>query len=152
MIFRSQIDKYFIKLFAIIIMVIAAVTLLPVMIDDNVPPAAVITMAGIFLVMTGLIGWNIFSIRYIFKEDHLYIKGGLFRSRIPYEEITKVARPDEIHTGYRLLTSKKAIEIFYRTAFTGSAKISPKDQEGFIAEIQKHCPHAEIDFKDESKS
>lgn len=152
MIFRSQIDKFFIKLFAIIIIIIAAVTLLPVIIDDNVPPAAVITMVGIFLVTTGLIGWNIFTIKYIFKEEHLFLKGGFFRSRIRYEDITKVSRPDEIYTGYRLLTSKKAIEIFYRTAYMGSAKISPKDQEGFIAEIQKHCPHAEINFKDKSIS
>lgn len=147
MIFRSQIDKFFIKLFAIIIIIIAAITLLPVIIDKNVPPAAVITMSGIFLVTVGLIGWNVFSIKYIYKEDHLHIKGGLFRSRIPYEEITKVTRPDEIHTGYRLLTSKKAIEIFYRSAFMGSVKISPKNQPDFIMEIKKRCPHAEIDFK-----
>lgn len=152
MIFRSQIDKYYTTLFAIIIIVIAAFTLLPVIIDDNIPPAAVITLVGIFLVTTGLIGWNVFSIKYIFRDDHLHIKGGFFRSRIQYEDITKVTRADEILTGYRPLTSKDAIEIFYRTAYMGSAKISPKNQAAFIKEIQKRCPHAEIDFKEERET
>jgi hypothetical protein len=69
------------------------------------------------------------------------VKGGPFKSRIPYEEITKVSPTREIFTGYRILSSRDAIEIFYKTAFMGSVKISPKEQKRFMIELEKHCPH-----------
>ena len=94
--------------------------------------------------MTAIILWSSFSIKYVFHQDYLFVKGGPFRSRIPYENITKVSPTSSIFVGYRLLSSRDAIEIFYKTSLMGSVKISPEDQKAFIAELKKRCPNSVI--------
>lgn len=144
MIFRSQRDRYFTIMMASAVTVIAAVTLLPVIFDKNATLGTVLFMVGIFLFTTAFLLWIIFSIQYVFEEDHLFVKGGPFRSRIPYNEITLVTRATNIFAGYRILTSRNALELFYQNAWLGSIKISPKDEEIFLMELKKRCPQAEF--------
>ena len=96
------------------------------------------------IVIIGFILWCSLSIKYVFLKECLFEKKGPFRSRILYETITKVSPTNEIFTGYRLLSSRGALEIFYTTGMLGSVKISPKNVESFIEEIKKHCPNAKI--------
>ena len=144
MVFRSRRDQYFSIMMAIVIVVIAAVTLLPILFDKSATLGTVLFMVGLFLFTTAFLLWIIFSIKYVFEDDHLFVKGGPFRSRIPYDEITLVTRATDILVGYRILTSKDALEIFYQRGLLGSIKISPRDQEAFLKELKKRCPHAEF--------
>ena len=140
--FQSKIDKYFLVFISIIIMIVISVFLIPMFFDHS--RKSLDTMIGLSLCIltVGFIFWCSFSIKYVFLKECLYVKAGLFRSRIPYETITKVSPTSEVLTGYRILSSKEGLEIFYTTGTLGSVKISPKNVESFIEEIKKHCPNA----------
>ena len=139
MVFRSKIDAYFATFLFIVILVIGGVTLIPLFIDKEATITIMLTMTSIFIVIISLILWSTFSIKYVFYQDHLFVKGGLFRSRIPYDKITKVSPTKAIFTGYRILSSKEGLEIFYQSATLGSLKVSPKESKLFISEIKKRC-------------
>jgi hypothetical protein len=144
MVFRSKVDNSFRIVIFIAILIIGAVTFLPLFIDDDIKTIDVIILSSIFIITVGFMLWIAVSIKYIFHKDHLFVKGGPFRSRIPYEEITKIDKTKDIFTGYRILSSTDGIEIFYQSAMLGSVKISPKDSEYFISEIKKRCPNITI--------
>ncbi|MBS4197819.1 PH domain-containing protein [Lederbergia citri] len=50
--------------------------------------------------------WNIFTIKYVFRDEFLLVKAGPFRSQIPY---TRIAPIKDIFT---LLASKNDLQIF----------------------------------------
>jgi len=103
---------------------------------------ALFIVAPLLALSFGFIAWNVLSIKYVLTMDYLYVQGGPFRSRIPYGDITRVAPTRNVWVGYRLTTAFEAIEIFYRKSLLGSVKITPRDPERFIAELQKRCPNA----------
>jgi hypothetical protein len=130
---------------SITLFVILAVFIIPLSLDNERTIIDTIVVMSLCVLSIGFILWSAFSIKYVFYQDHLFVKGGLFRSRIPYEEITRISTTKEIFTGYRLLSSKVGIEIFYKSSSLGSVKISPKDIELFISEIKKRCPNVQLD-------
>ena len=144
MTFSSKTDAFFVTFISIAVLIIAAVTIWPLFLDGGDELSVVITLAATFILSAGLILWCSFGVKYVFHEDHLFVKGGPFRSRIPYNSITKVAPTSSIFVGYRILSSKDALEIFYPTAILGSVKISPKDKERFLKELEKRCPGLKI--------
>ncbi|ANU20018.1 hypothetical protein BBI15_07230 [Planococcus plakortidis] len=146
MVFRSKSDPFFIRFILAAIFIIAAVSFIPLLFDDA-PLSAFVIVTATFLVTTALILWITFAIRYVFQERHLLVKAGPFRSRIPYQSILKVAPTRDIFTGYRLLSSRDALEIINNTTMFGTVKISPERQDVFIAELKKRCPELKIDEK-----
>lgn len=146
MLFRSKVDTFFGVFIFIAIAIIGAVTILPMFLDEEIPNAAVIILISSFFFSVGLILWPIFYIKYMFTEDYLLVRGGPFRSKIVYEDMTKVSRTRDIFTGYRILSSRDSLEISYKTSMLGSVKISPKDEREFLEELQKRCPHLTIDL------
>ncbi|MEH7249470.1 PH domain-containing protein [Neobacillus niacini] len=130
---------------SITLFVILAVFIIPLSLDKERTIIDTIIVLSLCVLSIGFILWSAFSIKYVFYQDHLFVKGGLFRSRIPYEEITRILTTKEIFTGYRLLSSKDGIEIYYKSSSLGSVKISPKDIELFISEIKKRCPNVHFD-------
>ncbi|MEZ0482205.1 PH domain-containing protein [Planococcus sp. SSTMD024] len=144
MTFRSKIDSFFIRILFAAILFIAAVSFIPLWFDDA-PLSAFVIVTSTFFVTTALILWTTFAIHYIFKENHLVVKAGPFRSRIPYNSILKVAPTRDIFTGYRLLSSRDALELINNTTMFGTVKISPENQEAFIAELKKRCPELKLD-------
>jgi hypothetical protein len=142
--FQSKIDKYFLVFISIVILIVISAFLIPMFLDHSRTSLDTILGSSLCILIIGFILWSSFSIKYVFLKECLYVKAGLFRSRIPYETITKVSPTSEILTGYRLLSSKDGLEIFYTTGMLGSVKISPKNIESFIEEIKKHCPNARV--------
>ena len=142
--FRSKVDKFFVVTISITIVVILAVFIIPLSLDHNRTITDVIIVLSLCILSIGFILWSAFSIKYVFYQDHLFVKGGPFKSRIPYEEITRISTTTEIFTGYRLLSSKDGIELGYKSASLGSVKISPKDLDLFISEIKQRCPTVQI--------
>jgi len=128
----------------IVVLIIGAATFSPLFLEDGTDLASMVTMIVLFLVVIGFVTWSIFSIKYVFHEDYLYVKGGLFRSRIPYEKITKVSPTSAIFTGYRMMSARDGIEVFYKTAYSGSVKISPSNKKEFINELKKRCLTIEV--------
>lgn len=91
--------------------------------------------------MSAFILWIILSIEYRFCDHYLLVKGGPFKSRIVYDDISKVSPTTEVFSGYTVLSARNSIEIFYSKSLLGSVKISPRDQKAFMTELKKRCPH-----------
>lgn len=140
MVFRSKIDSFFIKFLIAIILIVGIFSLLPFAIEKNLDLSVIVILAGMFILMVVFILWSFFTIEYRFTEDHLFVKGGPYRSRIAYKDISKVSSTTEVFSGYRVLSAKNSIEIFYSNAMLGSVKISPHHQKAFMVELKKRCP------------
>ncbi|MBO1002487.1 PH domain-containing protein [Pseudogracilibacillus auburnensis] len=144
MVFRSEIDTFFIRFMLIVVLIIGVATFWPLFLEGGKALPVIIILTSIFLIVISFILWSAFSVKYVFYQDYLFVKGGPFRSRIQYEQITKVSPTTEIFTGYRILSSRDGLEIFYKTAALGSVKISPKDKKEFINEIKERCPNVKV--------
>ncbi|MGJ7922895.1 PH domain-containing protein [Neobacillus sp. LXY-4] len=138
--FRSKTDSFFVVIISITLLVILTVLIIPLFLDKERTSIDIFTVLSLCILSIGFVLWSVFSIKYVFEQDHLFIKGGLFKSKIPYDEITGLAPTKDIFTGYRLLSSKDALEVFYKSASFGSVKITPKNRELFISELKKRCP------------
>lgn len=145
MIFRSKVDRFFTSFILITVLIIGAVTFLPLLfVDVRNELASVLLLTTIFLIVISVILWTVFSVKYVFYQDYLFVKGGPFRSRIPYENITKVSPTTAIFTGYTILSSRDGLEIFYKNAALGSVKITPENKKEFITELKNHCSNLQI--------
>ena len=82
-----------------------------------------------------------------FHKDHLFVKGGPFKSRIQYQTITKVTHGTNMFVGYRILSARNGIEIHYKTGLWGSVQISPEHQTQFLTELQSRCSQIDMNNK-----
>ncbi|MEK9198076.1 PH domain-containing protein [Ureibacillus sp. FSL E2-3493] len=139
--FRSKVDNFFVVVISITLFIIMAVLLIPLILDNDKTLVDVIIVLSLCFLSIAFILWTSFSIKYIFNPDTLLVKGGLFKTCIPYEDITKLTETTEIFTGYRVLASKDSLEIFYKKGILGSVKISPTDKKRFVSELKKRCPN-----------
>lgn len=146
MVFRSKMDAPFIGSISLAILLIGAASIVPLFLED-VQFSEMLILMAIFFVTTGFILWTIFDIQYVFHEDHLFVKGGPFRSRIPYSSILKISPTRDIFTGYRLLSARDALELTNNTTMFGTVKISPSDQDAFVSELKERCPQLKVDEK-----
>ncbi len=145
MTFKSKRDRKYTLIMYSTVVIIDLVMLVPLLIDPRgFQPAEVATIISITALITAGLLWLFYGISYTFRDDCLIVRGGPFRSRIPYDEITKVASAKDLWMGYRLLMSDDAIEIFYKQAIMGSVKISPVEKEQFMDELNKRCKHAQF--------
>ncbi|MCA1055817.1 PH domain-containing protein [Rossellomorea aquimaris] len=139
--FHSKRDLPFSLVIFAIVIILFSVFFIPLLMDETKTALDVSIVMLLASMSTGIILWCFFDISYELREGYLFVKGGFFRSKIPYKEITKVAETSDFYTGYKILSSTQAIEISYKSATLGSVKISPEDKEGFIEELEKRCPH-----------
>lgn len=144
MIFGSKVDTFFKIFISITVLIMGLIVFLPLLIDRETSISIIIIMSAIFVISVAFLLSSAFFIQYIFNEDYLLVKAGLFRCKIPYQSITNISPTNDIFTGYRILSSKKALELFYSSAILGSIKISPKNKSEFITELKKRCPNAEV--------
>jgi hypothetical protein len=144
--FRPRYEKKFVAFLAITFTVVFGAMAFAIASDWEEGREALPIVAPLFVLTIGSIAWSVLSIKYVLTMDYLYVQGGLFRSRIPYGDIVRVASTRNVWAGYRLTTAFDAIEIFYRRAMLGSVKITPRDPERFIAELKKRCPNAVFEF------
>ncbi len=144
MIFHSKIDRFYLSLNGIALLIVALACFFPYFIEDEVPITASVILIGTFVLCEGLLLWLLFDIRYEIKPDHLFVKAGPVSKRIPYEEISRVSPTRDVFSGFRLLSSQDAIEILYRSAFMGSVKISPLEKERFLDELKRHLPESKF--------
>lgn len=140
-IFYSKMDSFFLKLIALIILLLGTFTFFPLMIEKNPDVSLIITLVVVYFVMLLFILWTVLTIEYRFQDDYLMVKGGPFKSRIAYDDISKVSPTTEVMGGYTVLSARHSLEIFYSKSMLGSVKISPYDQKEFLIELKKRCPH-----------
>lgn len=102
MIFRSKVDRFFIIMLLVVIFSMGLVTLGPLFIEKERTILPSIIMSTIFILCTSFFAWITFGNKYVFTDEYLLVKGGPFPSKIRYENITKVAKTNDIFTGFRL--------------------------------------------------
>lgn len=107
MVFHSKIDRFFRIVLMIVVFIIGLVTIGPLFVEEAITILPSFIMSAIFTLTTSFIAWISFSIKYVFNDEYLLVKGGPFQSKIRYEDLTRVDKTDAILTGYRLLTKIK---------------------------------------------
>lgn len=125
---------------SIAIIVLGLACLLPLFLDEQKEPFGIVLMLSIFILSAGFLLWLIFSISYVFQENHLLVKAGPLRKRILYSEISSIRPTKDILTGYRILSSIDALAISYQSGLMGEIKISPRDKDVFLAELAMRVP------------
>ncbi|WP_244499293.1 PH domain-containing protein [Terribacillus halophilus] len=128
----------------IIVFLLWLVSFWPLIIFSGIVLVEFLLLLSVFVIGVSIISWSAFQINYEFYPDYLLVKGGPFVSRIPYDKITSVTLSNNIFSGYRVLSSRDAIEIFYKHALWGSVTIAPDYKKEFLHELTKRCPHAEM--------
>lgn len=145
MTFQAKRDRFFMTMIGGVLLLIFAVTAGPIVYElffaNTIDWAMIVVLLLTMILTCGFILWLIFDMEYTFQEEHLLVRGGPFRSKIPYEEITKMNDSTQIFVGYRVLSSKDALEIHYKRAFLGSVIISPAEKETFKKELLKRAPN-----------
>jgi hypothetical protein len=139
-IFRTKREGFFTRVWIVILIIVNALMIVPLWLDPEVGPVEIGVVLGLCVLITGLLLWLMIDIRYTMTDEHLIVKGGPFGSKIKYADITRITDRPSIWAGYRILASRDAIEVHYKTGFMGSVMISPADKERFIAELQKRNP------------
>lgn len=145
--FRARVDSFFIGFLIVVIAVISSIYLYPLYRDyarGTLSVTTVTIVLGLLFLSVGFLLWVFVFIKYEFRKDILFVKGGPIKSRIRYEDVTQISPSTDILTGYRILSAKKSIEIFYKTGVFGSVKITPRDEQAFLNELKKRCPHAKF--------
>ena len=142
MVFRSKGDIFLLTLIFLVVFIMGTIPLLPIYKEASL--SIIIIISAIFIISVGFISWYGTSIKYVFCEDYLLIKGGPFKSKIPYQNITKVSPTTDGFTGYRISSSDKGLELILKSATLGSIKILPKDKMGFVTELRRRCPNTQI--------
>jgi uncharacterized membrane protein YdbT with pleckstrin-like domain len=137
MIFKTKRDSFFVVFYFIILIIINAVFIIPIFFVEDTKAIDYFIVFTLDLIITGFMIWVMIDMSYEFKEDYLLVKCGIIRSKIRYIDITKLTMNTNIWVGYRVLSSRDAIELHYKTGLLGSVKISPEQKELFIEELQK---------------
>ena len=145
MVFHSKTNTLFSLFVCILIPIIGAATILPAVLMSGTVPVVALLLSLIFLIITVVLLWMVFSVTYIFYAEYLLIITGPFRSRIPYNDITKVSRTKNILTGHRMSSSKDSLEVFNKKTALKSAKLSPIYIKEFVFELKKRNPSIQIE-------
>lgn len=140
MVYHAKVDIFLILFTFLLVWTMGGISLLLFITSLS----TVIIMSTVFIISVIFIWWYANSIKYVFCEDYLLVRGGPFESKIPYEGITRVSPTTDKFTGYLVSSSDKGLEIFCKTAAHGSIKILPEDKMKFIIELKKRCPNAQI--------
>lgn len=143
--FKAKRDTFFKRLLVFIVLFVNIPLIVPTFFIGETDVTDILIIIAIAAVVSLFMVWLVFGITYELRGDHLYVRGGPFRSRIKYEEITRVSMNPSIWDGYRILSAKDAIEIHYKSAILGSIKISPEPKQSFIEELKKRNPCIKID-------
>ncbi|MEI5908078.1 PH domain-containing protein [Bacillus spongiae] len=140
MFYRSKTDIFSIVTIFLMVWIGAAVSLLPIIATLSM----VIIVSAIFIISSVFIWWYATSIKFDFDKNYLLVKGGPFKSKIPYKSILTVTPTTERLTGYRISSSDKGLEIVYNQEAHRSIKILPIEKMMFITELKKRCPNVQI--------
>lgn len=139
MVYHAKTDIILTIIMFLMVWIFGAISLLPF-----ASLSTVIIMSMTFIVSLVFVWWYANSIKFVFCDNYLLVKGGPFKSKIPYQSITRVSPTTDKYTGYLISSSDKGLEIFCNTTANGSIKILPKDKMQFILELKKRCPNAQF--------
>lgn len=99
-------------------------------------------MSVLFAAAAGFMLWVLYGIRYTLTDEHLLVRCGPFRSRVPLAEIDSV-------TPSRNPLSSPAASLDRLLIRWASERrrilVSPADKAGFLRELDRRCPQLRLD-------
>jgi hypothetical protein len=95
--------------------------------------------SGVFV--TGLMSLVVWPVTYTLTADHLVIRAGRFRSRLPYDTITAVYPTRNPLSSPALSLDRTRID---HTGKFGFALISPESRGQFMRDLAERAPHLRI--------
>lgn len=93
-------------------------------------PAAAFTALSIGVLVAGAVGTLTFPCEYVLEADHLLVRSGLARWRVPYRAVTAIAPSRSPWSSPAL--SLRRVRIDHAR---GVLLVSPRDREGFMAAL-----------------
>jgi len=99
--------------------------------------AMLVTTAFVLLLYGGLV----LPMRYTLKDDHLEIRFGLARSRVPYASLKAVTPTLNPLSSPALSLRRLHLDAGSRLG----PNISPKDRPGFLAALAERAPHLKLE-------
>ncbi|WP_433945664.1 PH domain-containing protein [Paenibacillus sp. SN-8-1] len=135
LVFKTSRDRFYVN-FWIGVLVFITLSLFLSLLFTPVDYLQLFIVGVIDLLVIGFMVWLAVDLKYVITEDHLLVKGGFIKSKINYSDITKITRNPNIWAGYRVLFSRDAIEVHYKTGLWSSVIISPMEKEAFIEELK----------------
>ncbi|MCB5238363.1 hypothetical protein [Niallia circulans] len=78
MVFHSKIDRFFRIILMIVVFIIGLVTIGLLFVEEEITILPGFIMSAIFTLTTSFIAWISFSIKYVFNDEYLLVKGGPF--------------------------------------------------------------------------
>lgn len=88
-----------------------------------------------------LLFWYLYrTTHYTFRADALHVRCGPFTLDIPYDDVRRASPSSSLMSGYAM--SLRRIEVEYGRFDT--VLISPADRAGFLDELRRRAPHADI--------
>jgi hypothetical protein len=106
--------------------------------------AGIIGGTFIFLLcfsIAGFLAWAWSATYYVLNESDLFIRSGPVTKSISFESIAKIKSIRSWSSS--AATSSRRIEINYGRY--DYVQISPLDEEAFLTELKKRCPHLRFD-------
>src|SRR5690625_767293 len=149
MTFRSKVDTFF-KIIFLIILIIFLIIFLVFLFNINTishvqyPFIWKAIVLVTFVISYCFLLWVFLSVKYIFNKDHLLLQGGPFKNRISYDRMVKVVPTNSVLTGQATVTSRDALEIYYKDKVIKSIKVSPQCKNEFISLLKKLNPNLKI--------
>jgi len=110
--------------------------------DSDIPFIASLIFFLIMWSTAIFLSWMWLTTCYVMHDDHLLIRFGPFKLRIPYEAIRKIKRTRSILSSPALSTRRLEIQ-YHRFDMT---YISPADEERMLKLLRERCPRAQFDI------
>jgi len=95
MVYHAKIDIFLTIIMFLMVWIFGAISLLPF-----ASLSTVIIMSTAFIFSVVFVWWYANSIKFVFYDNYLLVKGGPFKSKIPYQSITRVSLTTDKYTGY----------------------------------------------------
>ena len=138
-VYTSKVDWGLVALFVLVgVIALAAIFLRPpAESGDRVESILVLALAA------GLLLWLFLTTRYIVTDTHLLVRAGPFRWRVLISEITAITPTTSPLSSPALSLDRLRVEYGTRK-WIGTPKsilISPKDRDGFMADISERQAH-----------
>ena len=128
-----------------VMMIIIAVSVLPVLAIPVFEPRARTPVLYVTSALVVLLFWYLYrTTYYVLQETQLVVRCGPIRVDVPYESLRRAAKSRSPMSGYAMSTHR--IEVEYGRF--ESMLISPADRDAFLEELQRRAPHADIRMGD----
>ncbi|MQA00905.1 MAG: hypothetical protein GEU80_16565 [Dehalococcoidia bacterium] len=105
--------------------------------------AAIVAGWATLLGVVALYAAVVWPLAYEVGEDSLVIRFGLMRTRVPYEDITRIRPSRNILASPALSLDRLRID----RRCGGFLPIAPDDRAGFIGAVQARAPHVAVEAR-----